>query len=203
MAKARDSGVPKVSVENCIARARAAVDGSGQSVTYEAVGPSGREAFIIECLTQNPARTVTRVKEILNKHACRISSVGFLFERKGIIVIQPNVDGFDDLFEVAVEHGAEDVREAEGEDGAIWEVITPPTSLGTISAAISSAPQGFVIQSSELSYIAIDPLAVAEDTKDAAEGAGITEDRAEAVDKVVSLLEEEADVLRVWTNIAP
>lgn len=80
------------------------------------------------------------------------------------------------------------------------QVITPPASLGTIASAIAEASCGFTIQSREQVYIPIDPLAVG----DVAEGeaGGISEDRAEALDKVVGMLEEEADVVRVWTNLA-
>lgn len=60
------------------------------------------------------------------QHRCRISSVGFLFDKNGLITVQPSAapGAFDELFEVAVEHGAEDVREAESEEGEerIWEV---------------------------------------------------------------------------------
>jgi transcriptional/translational regulatory protein YebC/TACO1 len=76
-----------------------------------------------ECITDNPARTVQRLKEILHKRDCRIAPVSYLFEKKGIIAITKTAEGgFDELFEVGVEGGAEDVRETEGEEGSVYEV---------------------------------------------------------------------------------
>lgn len=79
-----------------------------------------------ECVTDNPARTAGRVKELLAKGGARVSAVGFMFERKGVVRVAP-VEGqegatFDALFEAALEGGAEDVREVETEDGTLWEV---------------------------------------------------------------------------------
>ena len=54
----------------------------------------------------------------------RIAPVAFMFEKKGLIIIDPakSAKSFDELFEVALEGGAEDVKEAEGDDGPEWEV---------------------------------------------------------------------------------
>lgn len=83
-------------------------------------------ADLSECVTDNPARTSGRVKELLAKGGGRVSAVGFLFERKGVVRVAPieEQEGatFDALFEAALEGGAEDVREVESEDGMLWEV---------------------------------------------------------------------------------
>lgn len=80
-----------------------------------------------ECITENAARTVKRLKEILHKRDCRIAPVAYLFEKKGVIVVSAAAGrGFDELFEVAVEAGAEDVREVEDEDGMLYEVRPMP-----------------------------------------------------------------------------
>lgn len=89
-------------------------------------GAAQRPADISECVTENPARTAGRVKELLSKGGARVSPVGFMFERKGVLRVAP-IEGqedatFDNLFEAALEGGAEDVREVEGEDGTLWEV---------------------------------------------------------------------------------
>jgi transcriptional/translational regulatory protein YebC/TACO1 len=75
------------------------------------------------------------------------------------------------------------------------QVVTPPTSLGSISSAILDSTHGVSIASQELAYLPINPLGVDEDE-------GISEDRAEALGRVVGLLEDEADVVKVWTNLA-
>lgn len=76
-----------------------------------------------ECITENPARTVKRVKEILHKRNCRIAPVAYLFDKKGVILVSigPRAS-YDDLYEVVLEGGAEDVRETEDENGTLYEV---------------------------------------------------------------------------------
>lgn len=85
-----------------------------------------------ECVTQNPARLVKRVKELLSKNGARTSPVAFLFEKKGSITLTPNGEeaGYEHLFDLAVEAGAEDVKEMEGEDGGVeFEVNNVPFPL--------------------------------------------------------------------------
>lgn len=82
-----------------------------------------------ECLTQNSARLVKRVKELLSKNGARTSPIAFLFEKKGSITLTPNGGeaGYEHLFDLAVEAGAEDVKEAECEDGSVeFEVGNAP-----------------------------------------------------------------------------
>ncbi|RSH88843.1 hypothetical protein EHS25_003071 [Saitozyma podzolica] len=207
VAKAKEGGVPRSVIESCFARAKAVSDGSGQSVTYEAVGPGGKEAMMIECLTENPARTVQRVKEILHKNGCRVAPVAYLFDKKGLIQISPTAateagTTFDDLFDLAVEAGAEDVREVESDQSdneVLWEIITPPTSLSGLTHILTSPPHSgsYILQSSELAFVPQDPLPIGVD-----EEGGVSEERAESVAKVVDLLEGEGEVVRVWTNLA-
>ncbi|GFZ50883.1 hypothetical protein JCM24511_08641 [Saitozyma sp. JCM 24511] len=206
VAKAKEGGVPRSVIESCFARAKAVSDGSGQSVTYEAVGPGGKEAMMIECLTDNPARTVRRVKEILHKNGCRVAPVAYLFDKKGLIQISPTATGggisFDDLFDLAVEAGAEDVREVDSDQSdheVLWEIITPPTSLSELTRILTSPPHSgsYTLQSSELAFVPQDPLPIGMD-----EDGGVSEERAESVAKVVDLLEGEGEVVRVWTNLA-
>ena len=67
--------------------------------------------------------STTRASAVGNVRRARISPVGFLFDKKGIIVVEPSkVETFDALFEAALEAGAEDVREIEGDEGLEWEV---------------------------------------------------------------------------------
>lgn len=70
-----------------------------------------------ECQSDSPIRTTAKVKEAINKHIGRLSSTSHLFERTGVIRL--NVKGsatFDNVWEVAVENGAEDVRHWESDD---------------------------------------------------------------------------------------
>lgn len=72
-----------------------------------------------ECQSDSPGRTTAKVKEAINKHNARLSSTSHLFQRSGVIRL--NVKGtatFDNVWEVAVENGAEDVKHWESDDEA-------------------------------------------------------------------------------------
>ncbi|BEJ17193.1 hypothetical protein CspHIS471_0605940 [Cutaneotrichosporon sp. HIS471] len=203
LAAAKTAGVPKENVERAFARARKIADGTGKAVTFEAVAAGGKVALMIECVTENQSRTAGRVKEMLSKGGARVSPVGFMFERRGVVRVTPiegQVDAtFDNLFEAALEGGAEDVAEVEGEDGMVWEIISGPTDLASLTTHLTSSPHDtlYELQTSELAYLANDPVEVTED----GEGASVSEAKVETVMKAVALLEEESDVVRVWTNI--
>ncbi|WVO21440.1 uncharacterized protein IAS62_002748 [Cryptococcus decagattii] len=198
--RAKEQGLTKQGIENAMARARAVAEGSGQSVIYEAVASGGKVAFMVECVTQNPARLVKRVKELLSKNGARTSPVAFLFEKKGSITLTPNGEeaGYEHLFDLAVEAGAEDVKEVEGEDGGVeFEVITTPSDLSSITSTLQSNP-AYYLQSSDLVFLPNDPLKVLEEGE---EGEGITEETMESVMRLVDVLEEENEVVKVWTNL--
>lgn len=148
-----------------------------------------------ECLTDNPNRAISSVREKLNKHGARLSSCLFNFERKGRI--QGRHDGTggvggDSIFERAVEAGAEDVIEddggGEGGDHA-YEVWTAPTDLNQVASALPG------VESAELAYRATTPLNLP------GEEDGISEEVAERTANLVAALEEVDDVSHVWTNV--
>lgn len=132
--------------------------------------------------------------------SARVAPVAFMFERKGVIRLSPQEGSkatFDSLFDAAVEAGAEDVKELDPEDGeGHWEVVTSPNDLSTVSGVLSSAPNDalYSVNNSELAWIPNDPVEVGPE--------GIDEEKAESIEKAIELLEEEPDVVRVWTNLA-
>jgi transcriptional/translational regulatory protein YebC/TACO1 len=79
-------------------------------------------------------------------------------------------------------------------------VLSGPTDLGTLTTLLTSPPHDalYSLQTSELAYLANDPVQVTSD----GEGASVAEDKVETVMKGVNALEDEGDVVRVWTNIA-
>lgn len=123
-------------------------------------------------------------------------------------------NGFDEIFDLALDAGADDVQEAEGDSGPVYEVsiargtdkpvltrrqiTTAPASLSQLTNALNDVPS-FKVESSEIAYIPSSPLGVLEPDQ---EGEGISLERAEAIEKVVENLEGEADVIRMWTNLA-
>lgn len=141
--KAKELNFPKDRLENTFAKA----DKSGEtltSVTYEALGPPSAQggaavALVIECSTDSPGRTHAKVKEIFNKSASsnyRLSSVGHLFQKRGVIrlaLASGEASKFDEVFEVALEHGAEEVSEAEAENEAQGKLVQEGGTIVEVS----------------------------------------------------------------------
>ncbi|WWC90479.1 uncharacterized protein L201_005415 [Kwoniella dendrophila CBS 6074] len=208
--RAKEQGLTKQGIENTMLKAKSVSDGTGQNVIYEAVAPGGKIVMLVECLTSNPARTVKRVKEILSKNGARTSPVLFMFDKQGLITLKPESESkeasFDHLFDIAVENGAEDVREVESEDGGgmEYEITTPTSSLSSLTNLLSAPPHSSIysVESSDLVYVPTDPLQILGEDGQSLEGEGITEETAEGVFKIIDLLEEESDVVKVWTNLA-
>ncbi|TDL27437.1 DUF28-domain-containing protein [Rickenella mellea] len=192
--KAKASGVPKDNVEKALTRAGGGKGRDAQgSTTYEAM-VAGSVGVVIECLTDNATRTSKRMREILGEYNGRLSPVGFLFQRKGLIrvAVEDNEEQFERLWETAVEAGAEDVEKSLEVDGATGvEIIGPPNLLHGITAAVSESGFANHILASELIYRRNPEGAVSE----------VDEESAQMVGRLVGSLEENEDVLRVWTTV--
>ncbi|GHJ89643.1 hypothetical protein NliqN6_6045 [Naganishia liquefaciens] len=215
LAKARELAYPKANLEAAIAKALNPHEGVAlQNITYEAIGAGGQVSFIIECLTDNTNRAVSKVKEMLSKYGCRFSPVAFQFERKGRIQVVANPESvqeneafFEQLFDAAAESGAEDVRIMDQEDDkaaeVVYEVITSPTELSSIASSLQSGPlsQSLQIVAVEQAYIPTDPVYLPGSRNKPAESQEIEEDAAEKAFNVLGALDEVADVSRVWTNV--
>ena len=143
-----------------------------------------------------------------------MAPVSFMFEKKGLVTIDPSRSNisFDELFEAAVEAGAEDIQEIEGEEGTEWavrfssytmiklniQVYTELSDLGTVNNQLTTPPldKDLAVISSEPAYVPSDPLDVRDD------GMGLTEEQADLMVQVSEALEEDGDVVKVWSNLA-
>ena len=145
--KARDASMPKDNIERAIAK------GSGEgadmdqieTVLYEGYGPGG-VALLIEALTDNRNRTGAEVRHLLGKHGGNLGepgSVSYLFDKRGVIVVDANRYSEDDLIP-AIDAGAEDISL----DEDVYEVITEPADLATARDALAGA--GVEIESADL-----------------------------------------------------
>src|SRR5580693_2132186 len=126
--KARDASMPKDNIERAIQKGTGAgVDGENfETVVYEGYGPGG-VAMLIEALTDNRNRTAADVRHIFGKHGGSLGepgSVAYLFDKQGVIVIDGERYGEDDLI-AAIDAGAEDIVL----DDDVYEVITAPADL--------------------------------------------------------------------------
>jgi YebC/PmpR family DNA-binding regulatory protein len=145
--KAKDASMPKDNIERAIAKGTGAgADAENwEPVLYEGYGPGG-VALLVEALTDNRNRTGSEVRHLLSKHGGNLGepgSVSYLFEKKGVIVIDADRYTEDDLL-VAIEAGAEDISM----DEDVFEVITEPSDLTAVRAALEEA--GVEFQSAEI-----------------------------------------------------
>jgi YebC/PmpR family DNA-binding regulatory protein len=123
--KARSANMPKDNIGRAIAKGTGAGEGDAyEEVVYEGYGPGGVAVFI-ETLTDNKNRTVGDVRHILTKHGGNLGASGcvsYLFEKRGVLSFDRAGIDADRLLEVALEAGADDVIE---EDGQIDVVVSP------------------------------------------------------------------------------
>lgn len=148
--KARSANMPKDNIERAIKKGCGELEGVNYlEITYEAYGPGG-VAILIDALTDNKNRTAADMRNILTKGNGNLGESGcvsYLFKRKGIISYDDSEVSEDDIFEAALESGAEDVLH---EGGAI-EVTTEPETFEEILESLQKA--GFKESMAEISKI--------------------------------------------------
>ena len=150
--KAQEQNMPKDNIERAIKRGTGDLEGvSYEEIRYEGYGIGGA-AVMVDCLTDNRARTVADVRHAFTKHGGNLGtdgSVAFLFKHCGQFVFAPGTDE-DKLMEAALEAGAEDVLT--NDDGSL-EVISAPTEFLAVKTALEQA--GF---KSELAEVTMKPV---------------------------------------------
>jgi len=144
--KARDYSMPKSNIERAIAKGTGeGADGAAiERVVYEGYGPGGA-AILVEALTDNRNRTGPDVRSSFDRHNGNLGepgSVAWIFEKRGVILVDAEAYGEDDLIP-AIDAGAEDVFP----DGDSLKVLCEPGDLAAIRAALEAA--NVAIQSSE------------------------------------------------------
>jgi len=125
---ARDENMPKDNIDRAIKKGVGELGSvTYEEITYEGYGPGG-VALMVEVMTDNKNRTVAEVRHILSKHGGNLGEngcVAWIFSKHGSILLDKKQIGEDELMELALEAGAEDVREEENE----FEVLTDPLSF--------------------------------------------------------------------------
>ncbi len=177
--------MPKDNIERAIKRGLGELDGGEvEEMLYEGYGPGG-VAVLCEIMTDNRNRTAPEIRKIFETHGGKLGAtncVGWMFERKGVIVIPANKVKEDRLMEVALEGGADDVKR----EGDSFEVLTTPDMFVTVSEAIAAA--GIEIDAKDITRIPSNTVEV----EDA--------DVAAMVLKLVELLDDHDDVQSVSSN---
>ena len=132
---AKGENMPKDNIERAIKKGTGEIEGVNyEEGVYEGYGPGGAAVFI-ESLTDNKKRAVADIRHIFSKAGGNLGEngcVAWMFERKGYIVVENDKVDEDDLMEIAIDAGAEDVRE----DGANYEIITAVEDFDAVREAV-------------------------------------------------------------------
>jgi YebC/PmpR family DNA-binding regulatory protein len=149
--KARSYSMPKDNIERAIARG-AGTSGDSEAfehIAYEGYGPNG-VAVIVEALTDNRNRTASDVRHVFTKNDGNLGTSGavaWLFERRGVILVDAERFEEDDVVLAAADGGADDVSQ----DGSSFQVTTAPESLTGVREALEGA--GIEVDSAETTMI--------------------------------------------------
>jgi YebC/PmpR family DNA-binding regulatory protein len=123
--KARANNMPSDNIERAIKKGTGALEGAAyEEIQYEGYGPGG-VAVMVSCLTDNRNRTSAEVRAAFTKHGGNLGetgSVGYLFHRKGMMILEAGKSTEDEIIELLMDSNVEDIKT---EDGSI-QVLTPP-----------------------------------------------------------------------------
>ncbi len=148
--KAKSVNMPKDNMDRAIKKGTGELEGVDYiELIYEGYGPGG-VALIIETLTDNKNRTAADIRSTLSKNGGNLGetgSVSYSFNRKGVITFDSEKYSEEEIFEVALEAGAEDVST----EGEVVEVLTSPDDFHTVFDAMEAA--GFENRSAELALL--------------------------------------------------
>ncbi|MBN2339245.1 MAG: YebC/PmpR family DNA-binding transcriptional regulator [Acidobacteria bacterium] len=184
VATAKASNMPAENIKRSIMRGTGELPGvSYEDVNYEGYGPGGVAIFMVG-LTDNKNRTVAELRHLLSKHGGNLGEsgcVGWMFDRKGYIVVEKAAAEEDKLLEIALGAGAEDLKE----DGDSFEIITAPEEMEGVRAALEAA--GVPMTTAEISMIPQNYVKL--------EGKN-----AQTMLKLMEALEDHEDIQNVYSN---
>ena len=186
IAKARSNNMPNDNINRTIKKAAGSAEGDNyESITYEGYGPNG-VALIVDTLTDNRNRTAADVRHAFDKFGGNMGQSGcvsFMFDRKGIIIIEDEDNEIDEeeITMDALEAGADDI---DIDDGVI-EITTAPNDLGTVRDALDGK---YTLTSAEVSMV---PQTMTELTDEV---------QIIQMQKMLDMLEDNDDVQNVYHN---
>ncbi len=183
--KAKAENMPKDNIERAIKKGSGEADAAVYyELSYEGYAPNGI-AIIVDTLTDNKNRTAADVRSTLTKLGGSLGTTGcvsYMFQTKGVITYSEDKYSEEEIFEAALENGADDVETGDG----IIEVKTEPSDFANVLEALQAA--GFEQDSAGVEKIADQMVA-------------LDSDKAKKVLKIVDKLEDLEDVQQVSTNL--
>ncbi|WP_022665311.1 YebC/PmpR family DNA-binding transcriptional regulator [Desulfospira joergensenii] len=135
---AKAQNMPKDNFERAIKKGTGELEGVNyEEILYEGYGPGG-VAVLVECLTDNRNRTIADIRYIFGKAGGNVGTdgcVAWMFDKKGLISVSKEDADEDRIMEVALDAGAEDIRD----EGDVFEVITEPGDFDAVKDAVDAA----------------------------------------------------------------
>jgi len=185
IAAAKSENMPKDRIERAIKKGTGEIEGVYyEEVTYEGYAPGG-VAVLIEAMTDNRQRTVAEMRYLFSKRGGNLGepgSVAWIFEKKGLIIVEKDKVDEDTLMTIALEAGADDLQEQEKE----WEIHTTPEDFEKVKAELEKNSIPFT--SAQITMVPKNTVKI-EDEKQASQ-----------VLKLMEALEDHDDVQNVYAN---
>ncbi|KUG26982.1 hypothetical protein ASZ90_003164 [hydrocarbon metagenome] len=181
---AKAANMPADNIERAIKKATGELEGVSYSeMTYEGYAPGG-VAVMIESVTDNKNRTVAEIRHAFSKHGGSMAesgAVSYGFDRKGVIAIPSQGKTEDDIMEIVLDAGADDITTEEN----YFEITTTVENFESVRKALSGA--GLEIENASLQWVAQNMIEV-------------KGEESERIMKLIDMLEDNDDVQNVFTN---
>ncbi len=184
ISSAKSQSMPQDNIKRAVLRGSGQLEGETfEEVSFEGYGPAG-VAVLVDVVTDNKNRTVSEIRHHFAKHGGNLGEngcVSWMFDKRSLIVVPRSATTEEDLMELALGAGAEDLKE----EGDNWEIVSPPEAHHDVLQGIEEA--GLPTESAEVTRIPQNSVKV--------EGK-----QAAAVLRMIEALEDQDDTQNVYAN---
>jgi YebC/PmpR family DNA-binding regulatory protein len=181
---AKDENMPSDNIERALLRGTGQLEGEQyDEVTFEGYGPGG-VGMLIQVVTTNRNRIVSEMRHIMGKNGGNMAeagAVGWMFHRKGEVIVPKELADEDKLMGIVLEAGADDMKD----DGSSWYIVTPPEAFEAVKSAL--AKETITPASAEIAMVPQNYVK-------------LTGAQAQQMLRLIEALEEHDDVQHVYAN---
>ncbi len=135
---AKSENMPADNIKRAILRGTGELEGvSYEEISFEGYGPGG-VALLVDVLTDNRNRAVSEIRHTFAKNGGNLGETGsvrFMFAKKGLIAVEKSAATEEQLMDIVLEHGGEDLRD----EGETWEIVTEPSAYEKVANAVKAA----------------------------------------------------------------
>ena len=186
IAKAKANNIPNDTITRCVKKAAGELNAVNyENMVYEGYGVGG-SAVMVACLTDNKNRTVGEIRHVFDKYGAGMGAAGcvsFMFDYKGVIIIERNLSLTEDIVtEYALEAGADDVITYDD----IFEIYSSPTDFSAVRQYFED--KKLTVLEAELKYVAKSTVS-------------LDAEKQEKFDKMLEKFDESDDVQNVFHNV--